>query len=679
MKLNFKRLFKFSDYSIKNKLVTFTMATTLVSLFLAMSAIISLDRTFTKRNMLEEVDTLSQILAARSEVAINFGDKRNSQSNLDALKNSPEYMLGCIYSATEQLLGEYPLDHNEKECPKALPKNLASMEPITDHYIHLWTPVYRNGQDLIGYLYLQRSLEALSTRLTRFMAASIFIFGLVLVAGYIGISRLQRIISKPILDLAELAKKIAQSKNYQLRAQVKTKDEVGVLGEGFNFMLDITEKQQKNLEFIAFHDALTGLPNRRYFMETLERNLTSVQRGHRAIALFLIDLDGFKGVNDTIGHDAGDMVLETVSERMPQVLRKSDMISRLGGDEFTIILSDISTPETIRRIALQLIKKIEEPITFKGQRADVSASIGIAMAPSDAVEMEVLLKLADAAMYRAKAGGKRTFYFYDEELDARMKAYNSRETILFSKLQQNHVELLYQPFISTHEKTVQGMLVILNSTEHEEGEEPFSLTAYDTSTIRHIANLDIANLMLTKMIELIESDIKVLGTLPHSEHPLRVILPVTNRQLRHIEHKEALIKLAQLLEINGLELKLSVDRGGFENEVDEQLRPHLVLSDDGSGVENLGSISPNTDWCLSTLPHGPASEWDWMTWKNMMVSAEETNTSIISIGVKDVGQLQFCRKLGIALISGDYISTPLLAPRFVDWCKQSPLQKLKLS
>ena len=163
------------------------------------------------------------------------------------------------------------------------------------------------------------------------------------------------------------------------------------------------------------------------------------------------------------------------------------------------------------------------------------------------------------------------------------------------------------------------------------------------------------------------------------ETPLRVILPVTNRQLRHIEHKEALIKLAQLLEINGLELKLSVDRGGFENEVDEQLRPHLVLSDDGSGVENLGSISPNTDWCLSTLPHGPASEWDWMTWKNMMVSAEETNTSIISIGVKDVGQLQFCRKLGIALISGDYISTPLLAPRFVDWCKQSPLQKLKLS
>jgi diguanylate cyclase (GGDEF)-like protein/PAS domain S-box-containing protein len=176
---------------------------------------------------------------------------------------------------------------------------------------------------------------------------------------------------------------------------------------------DITERkfQEDNLRYIAYHDVLTGLPNRKAFAEELHESLTWAKSGNCLLALLFIDLDGFKQVNDSLGHKMGDLLLVTVAQRISNCLRGSDTVSRLGGDEFTIILRNIPKPQVAAKIADKILQTITEPIILESHNATVSASIGISIYPNTADNSETLLKQADAAMYRAKHLGRNRYEF----------------------------------------------------------------------------------------------------------------------------------------------------------------------------------------------------------------------------------------------------------------------------
>ncbi len=174
---------------------------------------------------------------------------------------------------------------------------------------------------------------------------------------------------------------------------------------------DLKEAQLK-LEQAALSDPLTELPNRRAFLDRLQYAVESSQRVRRTAALFYLDLDYFKEVNDTLGHGAGDKVLETVAQRLRRRLRTSDLVSRIGGDEFTLLLSDIKNRETCARIAEDLLAEVARPIGTL--RCDVTASIGIALIPEDSVEADRLLENADHALYRAKAAGRNRYRFFND-------------------------------------------------------------------------------------------------------------------------------------------------------------------------------------------------------------------------------------------------------------------------
>ncbi|MBV6627667.1 MAG: CHASE2 domain-containing protein [Rivularia sp. (in: Bacteria)] len=174
---------------------------------------------------------------------------------------------------------------------------------------------------------------------------------------------------------------------------------------------DELKLKEDHLRYIAYHDALTGLPNRKAFAEELHESLCWVQRSNYLIALLFVDLDGFKQVNDSLGHEMGDLLLVTVAQRLSNCLRGSDTVSRLGGDEFTIILRRIPHGQVAAKIADKILKSITEPITLEGHSARVSASIGISIYPHTANNPETLLKQADAAMYRAKRLGKNRYQF----------------------------------------------------------------------------------------------------------------------------------------------------------------------------------------------------------------------------------------------------------------------------
>jgi diguanylate cyclase (GGDEF)-like protein len=180
-----------------------------------------------------------------------------------------------------------------------------------------------------------------------------------------------------------------------------------------SFVLDITDRKRAELELSkrAEHDALTGLPNRLVFRDRLDQALAQASRDNDLVGLLFIDLDGFKPVNDRLGHDVGDLLLQQVAERLRQTIRHVDTVARLAGDEFTITLPSIASEQDAGMVAHKVLQAISEPYDLGAAVAQVTASIGVSIYPSDGADTDSLIKGADKAMYRAKNQGKNGVAF----------------------------------------------------------------------------------------------------------------------------------------------------------------------------------------------------------------------------------------------------------------------------
>ncbi len=178
---------------------------------------------------------------------------------------------------------------------------------------------------------------------------------------------------------------------------------------------DITERKLANqkIKFLAYHDKLTKLPNRELFYDRLSQAISQAKRKHDRLAILFLDLDGFKAVNDSYGHEAGDIVLKAVAMRLKECVRGVDTVARLGGDEFTIILGEVDNKTDVNNIAKKIIQKLTEPVFLYGMaNCNIGVSIGIAMYPDDGYEIDKLMTAADSAMYESKSGGKKTYTFF---------------------------------------------------------------------------------------------------------------------------------------------------------------------------------------------------------------------------------------------------------------------------
>lgn len=203
--------------------------------------------------------------------------------------------------------------------------------------------------------------------------------------------------------------------------------ELGISGEAHDYegrpailgvALDITEqnRMQRQLNYLAFYDSLTELPNRALFFDRLNQTLAYHKRTGGSFALMVLDLDGFKGVNDAYGHQIGDLLLVAVGRQLRSCVREADTVARMGGDEFTIILQDIHQSDNVILVANKILATLTEPLFLMGHTCRISASLGICIAPRDGSDMETLLNCADAAMYESKARSKNTYTFYQSAL-----------------------------------------------------------------------------------------------------------------------------------------------------------------------------------------------------------------------------------------------------------------------
>ncbi len=238
--------------------------------------------------------------------------------------------------------------------------------------------------------------------------------------------------------------------------------------------MDITERKraEARIAFMAHHDALTALPNRVLLRERMEEMLARVQRGSGGVAALCIDLDGFKSVNDALGHSFGDLLLQMVARRLQGVAREEDCVARLGGDEFAILVADVTAPEQVSAFAQRLLEVIAEPYDLNGHLLSVGGSVGIALAPGDASDADRLLKSADMALYRAKADGRGTFRFFEPDMDARVQARHRLEVDLRAALQTGSLELHYQPLVDLRSGEVTAFEALLRWPHPERGMIP---------------------------------------------------------------------------------------------------------------------------------------------------------------------------------------------------------------
>jgi diguanylate cyclase (GGDEF)-like protein len=244
---------------------------------------------------------------------------------------------------------------------------------------------------------------------------------------------------------------------------------------------DITDRKnaEEQIRLLAYYDALTGLPNRRFFMQQLEQAVVYANRNDRMLAVLFLDLDRFKLVNDTMGHGVGDRLLQDVADRLLRCVRKNDclaradeegpqsLVSRLGGDEFTIMLSDIDHFQDVAKVARRILDAVSLPYSLEGQEVFISTSIGISLYPFDACNAGELIRNADGAMYHAKEQGRNGYQIYDESMNAKALERIILESQLHKALKEQEFVIYYQPQVATRTGKVVGIeaLVRWNSKE----------------------------------------------------------------------------------------------------------------------------------------------------------------------------------------------------------------------
>jgi diguanylate cyclase (GGDEF)-like protein/PAS domain S-box-containing protein len=249
-------------------------------------------------------------------------------------------------------------------------------------------------------------------------------------------------------------------------------DATGQVTGFISLVQDITERlnTERTIHYMAHHDALTGLPNRRLMQDRLNQAIMTARRKQRHVAVLFLDLDRFKVVNDTLGHDTGDFILKDVARRLLSCVREVDTVSREGGDEFVVILPDLERPENARVVADKILEELSRPIDIAGYEIHVTPSIGISHYPNDATDVHQLLKHADNAMYQAKDAGRNTIRFFTNDLNFLLSKRLEIESRLRKAIENEEFFLRYQPQVEIATGRVSGMEALIRWNDPQKGE-----------------------------------------------------------------------------------------------------------------------------------------------------------------------------------------------------------------
>ncbi|NHZ64341.1 putative bifunctional diguanylate cyclase/phosphodiesterase [Massilia genomosp. 1] len=402
--------------------------------------------------------------------AMLFGDRLAAREILAALRVVHDVQSAVVYDNTNSRFASYLRDPGAGQAtPLAPPPASAAGYTLSYRHVTVVAPLSVKRQR-VGTLIVQSSLASVYHQLALYLALTIPVMLAVLAIAHLVLSRLQRFITDPLRALADTSARISRLGDYAIRAEVSSLADIGTLSTTFNTMLERIQKRESELEAeiserkrvevkldrLAHFDNVTGLHNRHFFNERLEALIARAgQRQERAVVMF-IDLDNFKAVNDTLGHDIGDELLRLVSRSLTDTLRPGDAIARIGGDEFAIILDNVHHIDDAAVAAEKCLLKIAQPIAISGHEIHISASIGISVYPDHASSMHELLKYADSAMYYAKNSGKNAYRLFTHSMQEDARKRFTLDNNLRRALERKEFVLHYQPQIDLRSGAVCG-------------------------------------------------------------------------------------------------------------------------------------------------------------------------------------------------------------------------------
>ncbi len=537
-------------------------------------------------------------------------------------------------------------------------------------YFDLVEPL-RLDDETLGYLAIRANMAPVYSTMWHYViigGAAFLVYSLIALL----IARsLQRLITDRVSTLARAMDQVSQDKDYSRRVKKRANDEIGQLFDGFNRMLGEIEKREtelreneSRLDFLAHHDHLTQLGNRRLLQARLEHALARCRRTQSRLALLFIDLDRFKNINDSLGHDFGDKILSHVASCLKSHVRESDTLARLGGDEFVIILEQVKKNDDLRRFVQKLLRELAKPLEEKGLQLHVTATMGISFFPEDGTDSDSLMRAADAAMYQAKYDGRNRFQFFSPEMNSLSRASLKMENLLRKALERGEFRLEYQSQYDL--KT--GQLIGFEALLRWENEDLGVVSPADFIPLAEEigAIVPIGDWILVSACQTIKN------LQEKWQIPLSVAVNISPRQFRD----DSLVgSVARALYRSGLapgSLELEITEGTVMDNVKDAISKmeqfkkmgvHLAIDDFGTGYSSLGYLK---QFPISRLKIDQSfvrdleiSTSDKAIVNSIIALGRTMNLEVVAEGIEDFSQLDFLRNEGCHFGQGYLMGHPL--------------------
>ena len=434
---------------------------------------LSTSSSFHEKQLVERGRALGRLIALVSPDAILGFDFLLLNDYTREVSSQPDVAYGVIVNAKGLPISSYVNDSDpliKKLLGPAKSSDIANLLQKLEgrgDLIQLEFPIIHNkvalGRFLVGI-----SRQSLQSEFRRQLIIQILVLAVIIVFLSTAIHAVfRRNVLFPIKKLIAASENV--SRGLYTRVDLKSADELGLLAGAFNTMTEAIQREQAELHRQANFDALTGLPNRMMAFERIKLEINRAKRSNQRFAVFFIDLDNFKNVNDSLGHAFGDELLVAIGTRIQSAIRETDIVARLGGDEFVVLAPDIATEVKAEELAGRLMKAVSEPQELAGRQVVANGSVGIALYPDNGKSVEELMANADNAMYQAKSTRDGTAIFFTEDMNTRLRERMQMEQDLNLAIDLRQLEIHFQPLFETASQRPRGAEVLLRWRHPERG------------------------------------------------------------------------------------------------------------------------------------------------------------------------------------------------------------------
>ena len=427
---------------------------------------------------------------------------------------------------------------------------------------------------------------------------------------------------------------------------------------------DITERKQseETIHHLAYHDPLTDLPNRRMFIQHLNREIHQAKRFRSRLAVLFLDMDRFKDVNDSLGHEAGDILLVEAARRLSASVKQGNMVARLGGDEFTILLHELADEQEAAAVAEQVISRMQQPFSIQGQELNLSCSIGISVFPKDGDQAEDLLKRADTALYTVKSRGRSGYVFFDEAMETKSLERILMENELRKAIEQEHFQIYYQPKMDIRTGALTGMEALVRWLHPELGLIPPN---------RFIPIAEETGMILTLGEWILREACRQNKAWHDQGHRLKVSVNLSGRQIYQKDLVSVIQRILAETQLSPEWLELEITESIFLKMEDatpvlQQIRSagiQISIDDFGTGYSSFSYIkSLPVDTIkidasfVRDIHHNQESQ---AIVKAIVTIAESLNMNVIAEGIERSDQVEALQVNGCGLGQGYLFSKPL--------------------